>query len=191
MSSDLPYYETLYGVYLQDLTYSYGAGQFVDTNYILTKDYYDEGDMTTDYTTLAAGSNTIKFLYPHWIKKQYYIEGVIEGQFTLSCLNDYDTLISYEVKVMKVDDTGFTDQIGTTGVKIPSNLSFTWYSNYNVGTEIVYPFSIEVSPEKKMLDKERIYVEITIVATSDFLIFYHTNDATWQDLKIAIPFRGL
>lgn len=200
MSSELPYYETMYGVYLQDWTVTYGiAGPFAgDVNYILTKEYYNEGCMTNDVTTLASGSNTIRFLYPFWIKKQYYIEGNIEGHFTVSCMYDDGELTSYEVALWKVDNYGTTTRIGTTGTITPLNVSFTWDATYDVGTEIVYPFTIETTDyltnlpsEVKVLDKERLYVEITLVTTTEYLILYHSNDATWEDFKISIPFRGL
>jgi hypothetical protein len=190
MADDLPYYETLFGIYTDDWTWSYG-GLFYAVKYILTKEYLNEGCYTVDYTSLVTGTNTILFLYPHWIKKQCYIEGVIEGQLTLACDTDDATLTSYTVRLMKIDDVGVTEEIGTTGVITPTNVTLVWDVGTTTGEEIVYPFYITVSPEKKLLDKERIYVEVTIVAADNNLILYHSNDSTWEDFRIAIPFRGL
>lgn len=191
MADDTPYYEDMFGIVLDDWNWTYGSGVFTATHYILVKEYLSEGCMSQDSTSLATGTNVITFLYPHWIKKQYYIEGVVEGQLTLTCDGDDSVLTSYTVRLMKIDDEGVITQIGTTGIVIPTNVNFTWDAGTSTGTEIVYPFFMTVSPEKKVLDKERLYVEITIVVADDNLILYHTNDSTWQDFKISIPFRGL
>jgi hypothetical protein len=129
-------------------------------------------------------------MYPHWIKKQYYVEGVVEGQFCVSCNAASDTIETYTIRLMRVDDANTTSVIGTTGIKT-LNYALTWDGSLSVGDELVVPFFIEITPEQKMLDKERMYIEITIVSTSHHTILYHSNDATWQDIKIAIPLRGL
>jgi len=190
MSSDLPFYETLYGIYVNHWKWTYGSGEFVDAHYMLTKEYLNEGCLTTDYTSISAGTNTFKFLYPYWIKKKYYIEGEVEGHFSIAANTDDGTIETYELKVMKVDDLGNTSQIGTTGV-ITLNYTLTWDAGLSVGDELVVPFFIDITPEIEMLDRERIYVEIIIVSTAGNLILYHSNDATWQDIKISIPFRGI
>lgn len=191
MADDLPYYETMYGIKLDDWTWSYG-GYFVDTHYMLTKEYISEGCFTQDYTGISVGTHTVEFLYPHWIKKQYYVEGVIEGYITLSIVSGTSgTVVDYTVRLMKVDDLGITTEIGTTGQITPINQVLNYDSTYDVGDEIVYPFFITVSPEKKVQDRERLYVEVTVTVEDGNLVLYHSNDATWEDLKINIPFRGL
>jgi hypothetical protein len=190
MSGDLPYYETLFGLYLNHWAFNYGNGEFVDEHYILTKEYLNEGCLTTDYSALSSGTNTFKFLYPHWVKKHYYIEGVIEGQFCVSVLDDDDELVTYRVRLMKVDILGNITQIGSTGY-VALNYVLTWDAGIDVGDEIVVPYYIDITPEVEMLDDERLYMEINIEAADDYLILYHSNDATWEDCKISIPFRGL
>jgi hypothetical protein len=190
MSADMPYYETLFGIYLNHWGWTYGSGEFVDSLYTLTKEYQNEGCLTTDFTACSSGSNTIRFLYPHWIKKKYYIEGVVEGHFTVSCDGDDDELVEYQIRLMKVDDLGNISEISSTGYKL-LNYALNWDAGLGVGDEIVIPFYITISPEVEMLDKERIYVEITVNADDDYLVLYHSNDATWEDFKISIPFRGL
>ena len=190
MADDLPYYETLFGVYIDDWTWSYG-GFFLNTKYILTKEYLNEGCYTSSSTSIATGANIISFLYPHWIKKQCYIEGVVEGQITLACDGDDGVLTSYTIRLMKIDSVGVIEELGTTGVITPTNTTLSWDVGTSTGEEIVYPFYITISPEKKLLDKERIYVEVTIVAADNNLVLYHSNDSTWEDIKISIPFRGL
>jgi hypothetical protein len=191
MSSELPYYETLYGVRINDWGWDYGSGVFSNEHNTLTKDYLNEGCSTEDWTQVASsGSSSFVFLYPHWIKKQYYIEGVIEGHFSLSCNGGDDQLNEYRVRLMKVDDIGNISEIASTGYK-PLVVVFTWDAVLSVGTERVVPFYITVSPEAKMLDKERLYLELIINTDDNHMILYHSNDSTWEDLKISIPFRGL
>lgn len=194
MSSELPYYETMFGIVLEDWSWTYGNGFFTNIHYMLTKDYLNEACYTTDYTTLSNGSNVIMFLYPHWIKKQYYIEGVVEGQFTISIISGLQgTVTSYKIRLMKVDDLGTIDEIGSTGTIVPVNNFYAYDPGLGVGDEGVYQFYMTVSPEKKVLDKERLYVEITLVVdgTLGVMCLYHSNDSTWEDFKISIPFRGL
>jgi hypothetical protein len=190
MSNDLPYYEKMYGIYIDDWEWSYGS--FIGIHHTLTKEYINEGCSTGDWTVLddPTFTNTVYFLYPHWIKKQYYIEGVVEGHFTLSCLNDDETIVSYEIKLMTMNSLSTATQIGTTG-SITVTKTLTWDAVLGVGDEIVFPFFIDISTEKKVLDGERIYVEITIVTTDVNGILYHSNDATWEDFMINIPLRGL
>ena len=191
MSSDLPMYETLYGIYVSHIKWSYGAGVFSDTQYMLTKEYLNEGCLTSDYSLMVAGiANTFRFLYPHWIKKQYYIEGVVEGHISLACLNGSDEVIDFEVKLCKVDSLGNITELGTTGTQT-INHELSWDAGLGVGDEIVIPFSFEITPEVKMLDGDRIFIELVITPDDDYLILYHSNDATWEDVKMVIPFRGI
>ena len=191
MADDLPYYETMYGILLQDWTWSYGNGVFAGTHYMLTKEYLSEGCKTTDYTTLSAGENIITFLYPHWIKKQYYIEGVFEGQLSVSCIDGDDSLLSYKVRLMKVDQFVTISMIGDTTTITPVNQDFFWDSSIGVGDDGVYQFYVTISPEVKVTDGERLYLEITLNTSNNYLVLYHSNDSTWEDIKISIPFRGL
>lgn len=194
MADDLPYYETLYGVLLQDWEWSYGDGFFNATHYMLTKEYFNEGCFTTDYTTLSDGENVLMFLYPHWIKKQYYVEGVVEGQFCISIVGGAEgRLYTYKIRLMTIDDNGTPGEIGSTGTVTVTNQYYAYDSDIGVGDEGVYQFFMTVSPEKKVLDKERLYVEITldVDGTMGDMCLYHSNDATWEDFKISIPFRGL
>ncbi|RPI86133.1 MAG: hypothetical protein EHM34_00115 [Nitrosopumilales archaeon] len=194
MADDLPYYETMYGIYIEDWDWSYGSGFFANTHFMLTKEYLNEGCFTTDYTTLSNGENVIMFLYPHWIKKQYYIEGVLEGQFCISIVGGVDgRLYTYKVRLMKLHEDGTIGEIGSTGTKTVINQYYAYDIDIGVGDEGVYQFYMTISPEKKVLDKERLYVEITldVDGTTGDMCLYHSNDATWEDFKISIPFRGL
>jgi hypothetical protein len=188
---DLPFYETLYGMKVQDWFWSYGSGLFFESHYVMKKEYINEGCETDDYSTLTTGENTFRFIYPYWIKRKYYIEGIAYGQITLSCLNGNSTLTSYEINLKKVDEDGKVTELGTTDTITPANLSFTWDAGLNVGTERVYYFEIDISPEQEILNDDRLFLEVIITAGNDNLILYHSNDSTWEDLKINVPFRGI
>ena len=191
MADDLPFYETFFGIKVQDWSWDYGDGYFTNHQYILTKEYFNEGCMTDDYSELTVtGENVFEFFYPHYIKRQYYIEGTAIGQFTLSCLDDSE-VSDYTVEIFKIDKTGLITQIGSTGIIIPTNVDFTWNSEVSACDEIVYPFEIEVTPEKEMLENDRLFVRLTIHTSDSNSILYHSNDSTWEDFKIQIPFRGL
>jgi hypothetical protein len=92
---------------------------------------------------------------------------------------------------MKVNSLGVTDWLGDTNVITPTTVNFTWDGTLGVGDEWVYPYYMNIDVEKKVLDDERLYVELTIVVADTKMILYHSNDATWEDFKISIPFRGL
>jgi hypothetical protein len=188
---DLPFYETLYGMKVQDWFWSYGSGIFFESHYVMKKEYVNEGCITDDYTTLTSGENNIRLIYPYWIKRKYYIEGIAYGQITLSCYGDDSDLVSYKINLKKVDSDGKVTPLGTTDTVTPVNTIFTWDGGLSVGTEIVYYYEIDVSPEKEILNDDRLFIEIVIVTSNEYMILYHSNDATWEDLKINIPFRGL
>ncbi len=191
MADDLPYYETFYGIYVDDWEWNYG-GYFTDHKYILTKEYLNEGCETSDYTQFdSTGNNTVRFFYPHWIKRKYYVEGTAIGQFTLSCTENDAEISDYTVSIYKLSDTGIVTPLGTTGIIYPLNVDFDYDFLIEVCTERVYPFEIEISPEKEMLSGDRLFIELIINVKTAPIWLYHSNDATWEDFKIQIPFRGL
>jgi len=192
MSNDLPYYETFYGIYIGHWMWSYGgAGGIVDSHYTLVKEYINDGCYTEDLTACSSGSSTFVLFYPHFIKKQFYIQGVAEGQFTVACMGDNETFNTYMVRLMKIDSTGNTTEIGTTGYIDMASYALNWDSTLNVGDELVVPFYITISNEVPMYDLERLYLEITVNATDVYMVLYHSNNQTWEDIKISIPFRGI
>lgn len=188
---DLPFYETLYGMKIQDWSWSYGSGIFSNSHYVMKKEYVNEGCESDDYSTMTTGDNQFRFLYPYWIKRKYYIEGIAYGQFTISCISGNSALTNYEIKLKKVDDSGKVTALGTTGTITPANTAYTWDAGLSVGTEHVYYFEIDISPEKEILNDDRLFLEINITSSNGYLILYHSNDQTWEDIKIQIPFRGL
>lgn len=77
--------------------------------------------------------------------------------------------------------------LATTGA-ITVNDTLGWDAVYSVGEEMVYPFWIDVSQEKKLGEFDRIFLKIKVTCDSCAHLM-HSNDATWEDVKIDIPFR--
>ena len=180
---DLRYYETFYGIYTNDWEITFGS--FTDSPNLLVKEYISDACDTTDY---SIATDTAKFIYPHHIKKIFFIEGVIEGHITVASSSATSTVTDYKVTVGKVhEDTSVETDLFTTGW-ITVNTTLTWDSTYSIGEEIVYPFWIDAWDYAEISDKERIYVKIEVNGDNN-CVLWHRNDATWEDLKITIPLR--
>lgn len=177
-------YRKFFGVSIDDWAHTFGT--FADTHYILLNDYISEGCSTTDS---SEASNTHSFLYPHHIKKTYYIEGVIEGAITLSAFGDESTVTSYRVTVCKTYEGGALPdlELATTNwITVDDTLA--WDAGLGVGEEMVYHYWIDVWDEQKITEHERLFLKIEVNCNQHTHLM-HSNDATWQDVWVDIPFR--
>jgi len=179
MADDMRMYETFYGVHLVDWEVNYPS--FTNHHKILTTEYYSEGcsEVITSVT-----NETYKFIYPHHLKKTYFIEGVIKGHITLAATSSASvTFADYRVSVCKVDDAGDENELFSTG----------WVTIYSgelsceSEEEIVLPFEIDAWDKEKLDENDRIYVKVQTDSQANGVL-WHSNDATWEDLKITIPF---
>ena len=184
-TDNMRYYRTFYGIYTNDWTEDFGSGVFSDNHYILVGDYISDGCDTTESSTCSSGV-TLYFLYPHHIDKTYFIEGVIQGHITIAASLATSTVTDYRVTVCKVHTDGTETELFSTGV-VAVNDTLTWDSTYSVGQERVYPFWIDAWGYKTLTEDERIYIKIEVTA-DDNAVLWHSNDATWEDLKLEIPF---
>ena len=183
--SDMRYYETFYGVHLDDWSEDFGT-RFSDHHKLLVKDYVNQG---CSCGTSSSVTNTIEFLYPHHIKREYWVEGAIEGHLTVAASGCTTTITKYRVSLRKLHktDVGIDDELASTGwITVSDTLG--WNTTYSIGEEMVYPFSIDCWDEAKKLDEnERFYVRLEVDADACG-VFWHSNDSTWEDFKIIIPF---
>lgn len=179
---DMRYYETFFAVHLNDWMETYGS--FVNHHKLLTKEYESEGCSTLESSSC---SETYEFLYPDHIKKVYFIEGVIKGQITIVASSATVTLGTYRITVCKVDDAGVKTELFTTGW-ITTGTVLNWDAVYNVGDEIVYPFRINAWDKAKLYDHERLFLRIQTDNKPNAHL-WHSNDSTWEDIKITIPFK--
>lgn len=182
MADDMRYYETFYGVHINDFPVNFGA--FNNHRKLLVKDYVSEGCSTTE---TSAASATNEFLYPQHIKKTYFIEGVIVGHITLAASSCTSTVTSYRVTLCKVHENTNTDELFSTGW-ITVNDILAWDAGYSIGDEMVYPFWIDAWQYEKITEKERLYLKVE-TNSNNCTVLWHSNDATWEDIKIEIPLR--
>lgn len=178
MASDMRYYETFYGIHSNTDKLDFGSGVFNQHNKQLVKEYINEGCSTTD-TSLA--DEEYKFLYPHHIKKVYFIEGVITGHITIAATADSTAVPEYRVTVCKVDSAGNEDELFSTGWKDPG-------ITLNDEEEVVLNFSIDAWEKEKLGEYERIYLKVQTIPESN-AVLWHSNDAQWEDVMITIPFK--
>jgi len=181
-SSDMRYYETLYGIHIDKWTVDFG-GYFSDHSNLLVKEYISEGCSTT---TSSSATETLEFIYPHHIKKKYFIEGVIQGHITVAASNATATITKYRVSIYKIhESSGENTSLFTTGW-ITVNDTLDWDSSYGIGEEAVYPFWIDAWEKATLDENERFYIKIE-VADDGNAVIWHSNDSSWEDIKIEIP----
>lgn len=177
-ASDMRYYETFYGIHSNTNKLTFGSGAFANHNKKLVKNYISDGCSTTE-TSIC--DETYKFLYPHHIKKVYFIEGVIRGHITVAAIANGVTVPQYRITVCKVDTSGNEDELFSTGWKDPE-------ITLNDEEEVVLDFEIDAWQKAKLDEYERIYLKVETEVESDISL-WHSNDAQWEDIKVEIPFK--
>ena len=183
---DLRYYETFYGIHTNDWDETFGTG-FVEHHKLLVKEYISDACNTTE----ASGTSlaTHEFLYPHHIKKTYFIEGVATGHITLVASTCSTSVCSFRVTICKVhQDTAIKTELFTTGWRTV-NTTLNWDAVYSVGDEVVYYYEIDAWEKEKLTEFERIFVRVQVTTTNSCCSLYHSNDSTWEDIRITIPFK--
>lgn len=180
---DLRYYETFYGIHTNDWAETFGS--FANHHKLLVKEYISDGCDTTE----ASGTSlaTHEFLYPHHLKKTYFIEGVVTGHITLVASACSTSVCSFRVTVCKMHEDNTPTELFTTGW-VTVNDTLGWDAVYSVGDETVYPFWIDAWEKEKLTEFERIYIKIEVTTTDSCCSLYHSNDSTWEDIRITIPF---
>lgn len=197
-ADDMRYYETFYGIHADNWAETFGS--FINHHKLLVKDYLSLGANTTDASTASA---VHKFLYPQHIKKTYFIEGVITGHITFESSTVTAYLCAYRVTVCKVHEDTSENELFTTGWTVV-NHTLGWDSTYSVPDDTgskVFPFFIDAWQKEKLTEHERIYLKIesTCSDTSSCVScdmtecsnvsLWHSNDATWEDVKVILPLR--
>jgi len=185
-----------YGIKYNDWKSTFG--KFINHAEILTVDYIHIDCDCAEYTQATSCTNskycvTAEFLFPHHIKKQYYIEGVLEGEFTVACKNGDSQIDDYRISVWKTNtDTTFkrlavTYLSGSEWVSL--NDSLTWDAGNSIGEEKVYHWFIDCWDAQELKEEDRIYLQIEIRGTNNKLYLMHANDPDWTDVWVKIPFR--
>jgi hypothetical protein len=180
-SDDMRYYETFYGLHTHDWGVTFGG--FANHHKILNKNYISDAVTQNTYTDASTATDVNEFIYPHHIKKVYFIEGVIEGHITYGLVNDTGTgdITSYRVTLCKIHEDTDKDELFTTGwVTVSTTLNTT--------DEVVYPFWIDAWEKEKLGEKERIFIRIETVADNTVELL-HGNYPSTEDMKIIVPFK--
>jgi len=171
-----------YGIYTYDWTTSWGT--YSDIHELLVTNYISDGCSTADS---SEASVIHAFLFQHYIKKTYYVEGVIEGNICVAASGCTSSVTSFRVTVSTMNENTSESEIGSTGW-VTVNDTLAWDAGLSVGDEIVYHFWIEVWEEHVITDKEKIFVKIEVNCNSCTHLM-HSNDETWKDVWVKIPFR--
>jgi len=187
---DERYYITFYGYETTDWPMTFGA--FSNHTKVLETDYASEAATSVDTSNATA---TNEFLYPHHIKRKYFIEGTAKGQVTFAASGCTATIEKYRVSICKVNNiTNTKDVLYTTGwVNVSYELA--WYAAYNSGEEKVFPFKINCWEHQELGEFDRIFLRVetdTSTCTESScscMVLWHSNDSNYEDVKIEIPFR--
>lgn len=183
------YHLELYGIHYSDWEINFGS--FTNHSKILVENYISDACSTLDF---SEATDIHKFIYPHHIRKIYFIEGIAEGQITFAASGATSTLYGYRATICKVHEDGTENELFSTGWIVVDD-TFAWDAVYEVGEEIVYHFWIDCWEKAKLTEYERIYLKIetdtstcTDSSCSD-CVLWHSNDATYEDVKIDIPLK--
>jgi hypothetical protein len=183
MSNDQRQYVTFYGIEYTDWNETFGS--FVNHHKILTQEYIS--DACTCPTMSEPAHGEWKFLYPHHLKRTYFIEGRIEGEIAVSSTATA-TITSYRASICKVHGaSNKEEELASTGW-IVVNKELAYHPTLHVGDEAVFHYWIDCYEEKKVTDKERIYLKLEFNADPS-IIFLHSNDSKWTDVWVEVPFK--
>jgi len=173
-------YQTYYGVYLNHWSETWGNTKY---NEILLKQYPNEYLSTTSVST----ASDITFMYPSLYKNKYYIDGFVEGHFTLYNTHSTTTytIIGYDVKLYKSKD------IDNKEVEI-GGFSNILTDNNTIAPEdyLTLPIYFNVS-QSLVVEDERLLLYMSFIESSGTytnIAFSHYNDSSIPDLQIKIPY---
>jgi len=194
--SDQRDFITFYGIKYEDWKVTFG--KFINHKEILTMDYIHLDAACSEYTQATSCTNskycvTAEFLFPHHIKKQYYIEGVIEGEFTVACNGGNSQIDDYRVSIWKTNEDTTFERLAYTYLSgsewITLNDTLTWDAGNSIGQERVYHWFIDCWTAQELKEEDRLYLKIEIRGTNEYLYLMHANDPDWTDIWCKIPFR--
>jgi len=187
---------TFYGIKYEDWKVTFG--RFTNHEEILTMDYIGidcacSESTQADSTCTVGYCATLQFLFPHHIKKQYYIEGVLEGEITVAANGGASHINDYRISIWKANTDNTFERLaatyisGSEWVNVDDDLS--WDAGYSIGEERVYHWYIDCWDAQELKEEDRIYLQIEIRGTNNYLYLMHANDPDWTDVWVKIPFR--
>ena len=173
---------TFYGFYTYDWNESFGT--IINTHYLLERDYISEGCSTLDS---SEASVTHQFLYPHHIKKIFYIEGRLQGEICIAASGGTATVTDFRVTLCSMNDDTLDDtELASTGTW-DVNDTLEWDSGLGIGEEVVYHYWIDIWEQQELNEHERLYLKIEVTC-DQYALLMHSNDKSWTDVWCEIPF---
>ncbi len=185
-----------YGIKQNDWESSFGKFRYHKEELVMS--YINIDADCSEYTQATSCTNslycvTVEFLFPHHIKKQYYIEGVIEGEFAVACNGGNSQINDFRVSIWKTNENSTFERLAVTDLSgsewITLNDTLTWDGGNSIGEEKVYHWRIDCWNAKELKEEDRFYLQIEIRGTNDKLYLLHSNDPDWTDIWVKIPFR--
>lgn len=185
-----------YGIKQNDWETTFG--KFTAHSEELVVEYVDIDCNCVDYTQATSCTNsqyciTTEFLFPHHIKKQYYVEGVIEGEFTVACKGGNCRIDDFRISICKTNVDTLYERLAVTFVNdkewVILGDDLSWDAGNSIGEEKVYHWRIDCWEAQELKENDRLYLKIEIRGNNNFLYLMHTNDPDWTDVWCKIPFR--
>ena len=170
-------YQTLYGMQLDDWTKSWGGVSY--NTYLTEQSDYFNGNLNNTATTDA---DDIRFLYPKAPSNTYYLDGLLEGFFTVYNADGGSTatFTSYTAYLKYTEDASDSEvTIESFANTVSDSIGTTSYG--------VYPIMMFLEHEE-IPKATRLLLHINIVHSGGDLEFSHANDDTNHDLMVRIPF---
>jgi hypothetical protein len=181
MADDMRDYYKFYGIYTDDWLTTWGGQTFHGhlVKDMISVDCNPTGESTASSSWVNGG---VKFIYPHNIKQNYFMEGVIEGEVSFGDTAQ-STVTDYRVTIFKLNSSTSITDLATTGVistiyTIPAN------------GEYVFHFWIDVFDKKELSEYDRLGVKIewnVDHSSTTTARLQHYIDATVRPLWIDIP----
>lgn len=177
--SDLRDYIKFYGIWLDDWDTTWGGQTY--ERHLLRE--WTVNALSETSSTWASGGR--KFLYPHHIKKTYFLEGVIEGEITFGA-TAISHVSNYVVTIFKLNTDTTETTLATTGVITVANHTVAALDSHS------FHFWIDCYNAKELGEYDRLGVKVewnvngigTVTAN-----LYHDYDATYgYDLWVDMPF---
>lgn len=186
---------TFYGIKYDDWQITFG--KFINHEEQLTMNYLHVDTDCVDYTAATSCTSgyciDLEFVFPHHIKKQYYIEGVLEGEITVACGGGDSHVTDYRVSVWKTNEDTTYERLAVTYLGtsewISVNDDLNWDAGNSIGEEKVYHWWIDCWTAQALLEEDRLYLKIEVRGSNDKLLLMHANDPDWTDVWAKIPFR--
>lgn len=176
--SDLRDYIKFYGIWLDDWTTLWGGDTY---SRHLLRTWTVNAESEPSSVWVQGGYN---FLYPHHIKKKYFLEGVVEGEITFGA-TAHSHVSNYKVTIYKQNvDTTKTDLVSTNVITV---------ANHAIAAlgATSFHFWIDAYNAKELTEYDRLGVRVEwnlngIGTTTANL--YHDYDATYgYDLWVDVP----